>query len=177
VTVTTKLHIFFENDAFTLGPRDAGRISASFFGQNFYNRHKNEIRKLTFENCFSNNRIKTCREFADAGLPLTPMIWFKLCGAVSFWKTKFDCEKNPVKIENFFAGVKKGSKKFRLVCESVAEKKLTYWTQPMCELSSNWLVSNAARHPANFGLERGIKTFCQMNFAISCSIAGIIPCH
>jgi hypothetical protein len=119
-----KTAYIYENDAFTLGPRDGGRISAAFFGQNFYNRHKNEIRKLTFENCFSNNRIKTCGEFADAGLPLTPTIWFKLCGAVSFWKTKFVCEKNPVKIENFFAGIKKGSKKLRLVSESVAENKI-----------------------------------------------------
>jgi hypothetical protein len=63
----------FENGAFKTFDR--------FFWADFYN-NINVIRELTLAKCLTDNRIKTMAEFREGNLPLTPALWFKLCGAI-----------------------------------------------------------------------------------------------
>ena len=52
----------FDNAAFVRGPRDTRKLDPDFFGLDFYTRYRIHIRKLTFNNCFVGQRLKTIDE-------------------------------------------------------------------------------------------------------------------
>ncbi len=76
-----KLACIFENGAFRYGVNDRA-IDRNFFGQAFYNRHKNAIRNLRFCDCYEGNSFKTLEQFAQMGLPLNMNNWLCLRGAL-----------------------------------------------------------------------------------------------
>ena len=65
----------FENNAFCINQE---LLDPNFFGQNFYNAHKNSLRSLTFSQCFMGPRMKTMLEFAADGLPFSAAVWMRL---------------------------------------------------------------------------------------------------
>ena len=111
----------FENSAFALNDQ---QINAEFFGQNFYNLYKNNIISLTFSMCFMGPRMKTCQEFADAGLPFTPATWMRLQATLLHsrhqLKKQDDSDNLSGNIANFFNLTTKGSKQFRKILQGGA---------------------------------------------------------
>ena len=106
----------FENDAFSLNNQ---LIDKEFFGNAFYIRFKDNIRSLTFSSCFMGRRFKTQREFADAGLPLTPATWMRLQTTLlhsrQSLKKADESDNLSSNIINFFNKITKGSKQFRRI--------------------------------------------------------------
>jgi hypothetical protein len=100
----------FMNNAFPINNSKSAFLDPGFFGENFYRQNKTIIRKLTYADCHVENRIKTLAEFRNDNFPLTPAIWFKLCGAVSCWRRVFGgggpCINTT--LPNFFNSIKKG---------------------------------------------------------------------
>jgi hypothetical protein len=121
----------FENKAFPLRPATIETLNKSFFGENFFHQNELKIRLLTIANCMVENRMKTLAEFHTDNFPLTPALWFKLCGVVSFWRRVFGVRgPDSTTLENFFEKTKKGSKKFRKIitdekCASVVVARTT----------------------------------------------------
>ena len=113
----------FDNAAFVRGPRDTRKLDPDFFGLDFYTRYRIHVRKLTFNNCFVGQRLKTINEFQEDGLHLSPAIWFRLQAALIYAKNtlrKFDNSGNITEtVLQFITKIKKGSKSFRriLTCE------------------------------------------------------------
>jgi hypothetical protein len=114
----------FGNQSFKLGPDYARPISANSFGLEFYNRYKNFLRALTFENCFSQGSFKPLADFAAEGLPLSPAAWMQLRSSLLRTKallTKPDSfpHNNVTDITSFMNSNAKGSKRFRRVFDYV----------------------------------------------------------
>jgi exonuclease III len=107
----------FENGAFKTFDR-------KFFGADFYNNNTNVIRELTLSKCLTGNRIKTLAEFREENLPLTPALWFKLCGAILNWKNLYKDDGKKLTLERFFERTKKGSGPFRKTIQKEKETKL-----------------------------------------------------
>jgi hypothetical protein len=107
----------FSNSTFT---SVLGRniIDVNFFGRDFYNRYKLNIRKLTFDSCFIDNVFKSQEQFREEGLPLTPAAWMLLRNTLLGTKRRLvgnAGESDPLTIQDFFIRYKKGSMKFRLI--------------------------------------------------------------
>jgi hypothetical protein len=50
---------------------DSRLLDVSFFGKVFYNLHRNELQKLTINDCFCDGIFKNLAEFHDKALPFT----------------------------------------------------------------------------------------------------------
>jgi hypothetical protein len=108
-----KKAFIFENPIFR-DPETNREIDINFFGLNLYNAHKNIIRSLNFENCFTNLGFKTIREFHADGLPLPIAIWMRLRNVVLYFRNTVNVENSfCLTIENFAARWKKGGKRLR----------------------------------------------------------------
>jgi hypothetical protein len=106
----------FENNAFPLGPATNETLNKRFFGEMFFHQNEMTIRLLTFANCIVENRVKTLAEFRADNFLLTPALWFKLFGVVSYSKRVFGVRgPDSTTLENFFEKTKRGSKKFRKI--------------------------------------------------------------
>jgi hypothetical protein len=81
-----------------------------------YQRSKNEIRALTYENCFINDVFRSREQFQELGIFLTGTLHLRLQSAVLHAKKKYS-KKSSIKKEKtvatFLKSFKKGSKKFR----------------------------------------------------------------
>ena len=88
----------------------------------------NTIRELTFNNCFVGRRVKTIGEFHEDGLPVSPVLWFRLQAALLYAKAhlrKQDNSDNTTEnIAQFLSKIKRGSKPLRKIL--TWEKELNY---------------------------------------------------
>jgi len=77
------------------------------------------FRKLTYNFCFHGPRFKTREEFAADGLELTWAAWFRLQSAVTHSGRRISKnivgQKKTLRIEEFFAKIKKGSRQFHQI--------------------------------------------------------------
>ena len=126
----------FDNAAFTRGPGDDGKLDPDFFGRDFYARHVNTIRELTFNNCFVGRRVKSIGELHEDGLPVPPVLWFRLQAALLYAKARLrkqdESDNNTENIAHFLSKIKRGSKHFRKIL--TWEKELNY--NPMTQRSA-----------------------------------------
>ncbi len=100
---------------------DSGLIDVAFYGKTFYSLHRDAIRKLTINDCLSDGMFKTIREFQSMNLPLSIAAWVGLRSAVLLARKKIiQCDTQPVTLDRFLKGIKKGSKKFREVIDRSA---------------------------------------------------------
>ncbi len=74
---------------------DKKLLDIEFFGKQFYNRHRNEIRKLTINDCFNGPGFKTLDEFRAMNLPFNINTWMSLRSAVILAKKIFLLQKPP----------------------------------------------------------------------------------
>jgi hypothetical protein len=70
----------FENKLF-LDPVSGNWIDTNFFGNAFYDLHKDKIRSLKYADCHTELGFKTFQDFRADGLPLTLALWMRLRGA------------------------------------------------------------------------------------------------
>jgi hypothetical protein len=110
----------FDNQSFMAGPDYRTTIKAGTFGRVFYNQYKNNIRALTFSDCFSEEGFKPIRDFANGGLPFTPAAWLSLRLTLLHAKALLTKENvfplNKIQnINNFMLAAIKGSKRFRKI--------------------------------------------------------------
>jgi hypothetical protein len=70
----------FENKLF-LDPVSGNWIDANFFGNVFYDLHKDKIRSLKYADCHTEMGFKTIQDFRFEGLPVTIALWMRLRGA------------------------------------------------------------------------------------------------
>jgi hypothetical protein len=103
----------FENNIFRDPATDA-RVSKQLFGIDFYDRYKGEIRRLCYNDCFSNLGFKTLLEFRNAGLPLTFAMWMRLRSCLTNFRQPV-ASSLTTSIESFVARWKKGGKYLRKI--------------------------------------------------------------
>ena len=123
-----KESFIFDNAAFTRGPADNGKLDPDFFGHDFYAQYVNTIRELTFNRCFVGRRVKTIGEFHEDGLPVSPVLWFRLQAALLYAKAHLrkqdDSDNTTENIAQFLSKIKRGSKPLRKIL--TWEKELNY---------------------------------------------------
>jgi hypothetical protein len=86
-------------------------IDIAFFGKDFYHRYRNEIRKLTINDCLDEGNFKTIREFQLMNLPLSISTWVGLRSAVYLARKKIaKCDSPPVILANFLRGIRKAQR-------------------------------------------------------------------
>ncbi len=108
----------FQNPNIVRSSVDKRLIDINFFGREFYAWHRDVIRKLTVNDCFEAGNFKTLGEFHAMNLPLTVSTWVCLRSAILLARKKMaKCESEPVTLDRFLRGIKKGSKKFREVID------------------------------------------------------------
>jgi hypothetical protein len=60
-----------------------------FFGKNFYEKHRNKTRELTFDNCLAKNgNFNSIDDFHADFLPLTVNLWMRLHCAFLYAKNR-----------------------------------------------------------------------------------------
>jgi hypothetical protein len=76
---------------------DSRLIDIAFFGKNFYSLHRDEIRKLTINDCLNDGNFKTIRDFQLMNLQLTVSTWVGLRSAVLLARKKIvKCDTQPL---------------------------------------------------------------------------------
>jgi hypothetical protein len=121
-------------------------LDGNFFGKKYYAANKNRIRKLTFEDCFTDGRFKSINEFAErTGLRFPPLTWMNLQTAITYAKKILPKTTDKVKKElplgKFIGRFKKGSKPFRQTID-----KATYVGESCLDLT---IVKSYARITLN----------------------------
>jgi hypothetical protein len=91
-------------------------MDRSFFGLNFYERYRNNIRDLRLIDCYNNGNFKTQQKFAAMGLPISANVWFCLSGAIKkavkrYKKTDHLLEEKQETLLHFLKKLKKAQKK------------------------------------------------------------------
>jgi hypothetical protein len=106
----------FLNPAFVRSATDNGLLDIPFFTREIYDRSRDRIRSLIFDDCFLNGNFRTREQFTEIGLYLSGTVHLRLQSAVLFSKRKYaekDTAKECKSVAEFLSGFKKGSKKFR----------------------------------------------------------------
>jgi Reverse transcriptase (RNA-dependent DNA polymerase) len=132
----------FSNSTF-ISVLGGNTIDVNFFGRDFYNRYKLNIRKLTFDSCFIDNVFKSQEHFRNEGLPLTPAAWMRLRNTLLGTKRRLMStvgETDPLTIQCFFTRYKKGSMKFRSIMNK-ARNNATNLYNNRCFVTFKDLVS------------------------------------
>jgi hypothetical protein len=97
---------------------DKKLLDIDFFGKQFYNNHRNEIRKLTINDFFSGPGFKTPDEFRSMNLPFNMNTWMSLRSAVILAKKNIpNTVTPPLSLNSFLSRIKRGSKAFRNVID------------------------------------------------------------
>jgi hypothetical protein len=108
----------FLNRAVCRSRFDKKLLDIDFFGKKFYNSHRDEVRKLTINNCFSGNSFKSLDEFRGMNLPFSMNTWMSLRSAVILAKKNIpSIDTPPLPLDAFLSRIKKGSKAFRNVID------------------------------------------------------------
>jgi len=94
-------------------------ISIGTFGRDFYTRHKEIIRRLTYSDFFRNERHRTLDDIRETLLPLTVNAWLKIRSAIArteqLLKKDATTDRLKISIKDLLTGINKGSKKVRQV--------------------------------------------------------------
>jgi hypothetical protein len=110
------LSCIFKNPLFR-DPETGNMIEQAFFGQHFYNLNTDNIRPLTYNDCFSNNYFKSQAQFAEGGLQLNIAMWLRLRNTVLRAMHKNGSIninfETPTGLKKFVENWTKGSKKLR----------------------------------------------------------------
>lgn len=80
----------FMNSAFKQSSTSENLLDINFFGVNFYNTHKSKIRSLTYNDLFNAGFMKSARQLATEGLPLSLASWMRLHTAMLTSRQKFE---------------------------------------------------------------------------------------
>jgi hypothetical protein len=108
----------FSNTAICRSRFDKKLLDVDFFGKNFYNSHRNEIRKLTINDCYNGNSFKSMDDFRAVNLPFSMVTWMALRSAIILAKKNIPItEAPPRSLDLFISRIKKGSKAFRYVID------------------------------------------------------------
>jgi hypothetical protein len=108
----------FANPNIVRSLSDRRLLDIAFFGKEFYELHKNALRRLSINNCMIDGRFRSIEEFRDINIPLSIKTWMGLRSAVLLAKKVITPnDKPPVSLDRFLRGIKKGSKKFREVID------------------------------------------------------------
>ena len=108
-----------DNKYFKTGPASDSFLDENFFGPHVYREQKAALRKLTFNMCFSGNRVLAIKEFNTLGIVLNAATWLRLQAALLFNKRAYFhlLFKKSTPINTFLINHKKGSSKFRKILE------------------------------------------------------------
>jgi hypothetical protein len=120
----------FNNRYFRRTKVDNRLLDIEFFGKSFYKANRNAIRKLTFNDCFVDNKFRSIAQFESINLPLNWNTWMRLQCSILFAKNSLakeippsETDPAPQSINQFFARFRKGSKPFRnIIDRSVYQK-------------------------------------------------------
>ncbi len=128
--LNTKLTPIFCNPFITRNKSDSHLVDIGFFGKQFYEKNRNAIRTLTFNDCFNGDSFKSLEQFRNFGLPLSYALWMRLRSAILLAKKKLASVESairengtgnlipePQSINTFLGKLSKGSKKFRSVID------------------------------------------------------------
>jgi hypothetical protein len=109
----------FLNGAFQRSGVDNRPIDIDFFGKDFYQNNSSVIRKLTFDDCFSDGKLKSINEFSELGIRFLVSTWMRLRAALVFSNKliKIDNDNVGKSITKFLNHAQKGSRPFRLVID------------------------------------------------------------
>jgi hypothetical protein len=77
-------------------------LDIEFFGRQFYDRHRNEIRKLTINDCFNGPVFKTIDEFRAMDLPFNINTWMSLRSAIFLAKKNIPVTDTPPPLAEYF---------------------------------------------------------------------------
>jgi hypothetical protein len=100
------LLLIFSNSNIVCSLSDSRLLDIPFFGKTFYNDHRDEIRRLTLNDCFANGAFKSMAEFHDMSLPFTTSTWMALRSAIILAKKRMsDSECPAVSLENFLRNI------------------------------------------------------------------------
>ncbi len=107
------LNSVFQNAAIVRSGKDNMLLDGNFFGKKYYAANKNRIRKLTFEDCFTDGRFKSINEFAEStGLRFPPLTWMNLQTAITYAKKILpkttDKVKKDCRLVSLLADLRKG---------------------------------------------------------------------
>jgi hypothetical protein len=106
-------------------PATGLKIDHNFFGVDFYNAHKNAIRSLTYNDCFTPLGFKTIEEFREINIPLTISLWMRLRNILYTARAKYSVHICPtvMTINNFVTRWRKGCRTLRNIMVKVLEKE------------------------------------------------------
>jgi hypothetical protein len=108
----------FSNSAICRSRFDKKLLDIEFFGKNFYNSHRSEIRRLTISDCYNGNSFKTMEDFRVMNLPFSMVTWMALRSAITLAKKSIPVLDTPPRsLAMFISRIKKGSKGFRNVID------------------------------------------------------------
>jgi exonuclease III len=114
--------MIFDNPAFT--GTNGVRINSRLFGVEFFNRYRDAIRALKFNDCFTNDTFKDLGGFRDMGVPIKLAAWMQLRAILLLSRQRIKKDNLHGKklatsnnIGIFLSSIVKGSKKFRRILE------------------------------------------------------------
>jgi hypothetical protein len=116
----------FENDTF-IDPGTNQTLGRHFFGPAFYEQHKNNIRNLTYNNCFTANGYKTLLEFRQGGLPLSIALWMRLRNTL-LHSNRGNTDNKTNTIQDLVLRWRKGGKRIRILQTWHREKNVNVRT-------------------------------------------------
>jgi hypothetical protein len=101
----------FLNNSVCRSRFDKKLLDIEFFGKSFYNNHRDEIRKLTINDCYEGNIFKSLDEFREMNLPFSTVTWMALRSAVILAKKNIpSTDSPPLTLDSFISRIKRGSK-------------------------------------------------------------------
>ncbi len=122
----------FSNPSIARSLSDRRSLDIAFFGKEFYDSHKDALRKLTTNDCMIAGRLKNIDEFREMNLPFSIKTWMVLRSALILAKKEIAPSDNQlVTLDRFLRGIKKGSKKFREVID-----RLVYQSRTVLDLTT-----------------------------------------
>jgi hypothetical protein len=135
----------FNNRSFRRSKSDARLLDVEFFGKAFYKANRNAIRKLTFADCFIDDKFRTIAQFELLNLPFTWNTWLRLQCSMMLAKKSLvkdipplEAEPAPQSINQFLTRFRKGSKPFRNVIDRSVYQKTCITKLPVlgsfCEI-------------------------------------------
>jgi hypothetical protein len=105
-------------------------LDEEFFGKAFYKGNRNAIRKLTYSDCFIDDKFRTITQFEQLNLHFTWSTWMRLQSSLMLARKNLEKrmpslepEATPQSINQFLSRFRKGSKPFRnIIDRSIYQK-------------------------------------------------------
>ncbi len=80
----------FNNRSFCRSKADHRLLDEEFFGKAFYKENRNSIRKLTYSDCFIDDRFRTIAQFEQMNLHFTWNTWMRLQSSLMLARKNFE---------------------------------------------------------------------------------------